>query len=102
MMKTDKSLYLVSSQSAVPGRATGGSRSHLRLVPAGAGFDEDAPLVRSEAQRRMSAGPQLHVQPAAPLAPRSLSRPFAQRMMQLATDVAVFAVALIVGLRPNA
>ena len=38
----------------------------------------------------------------APLAPRPLARPFGLRVMQAASDVAVFAVALLAGLRPNA
>ena len=96
-MKTDKRLYVVSSQPAAAGRAVGGSRSHLRLVRAGVAGDELAPLVRSGVRRRRSASGS-----EAPLARRSLSRPFGQRMMQAASDIAVLAVALIVGLRPSA
>jgi hypothetical protein len=40
------------------------------------------------------------VQPRRP--PRSLSRPFGQRVMQVAKDVAVLALALLLGLRPLA
>jgi len=96
-MKADRRLYLVSSQRGVAGRAAGASRGHLRLVRGALAGDEDAPLVRSEPlPRRWAPSPQL------PLARRSLSRPLGQRVMQAASDVAVLAVALIVGLRPNA
>jgi hypothetical protein len=84
-MKSDKPLYLVSShpraKHAVRSRA-----SHLRLV------------------QPVSAGPAVSVVRPVPARsrPGSLSRSFGQRMLQAASDVAVLAVALIVGLRPNA
>jgi hypothetical protein len=83
-MKSDKPLYLVSSRPGAA-RVVRGSRSHLRLVPAAAASSSANPT------RRHSR-----------VAPPSLSRPLGQRVVQAASDVAVLAVALIVGLRPNA
>jgi hypothetical protein len=104
-MKADRCLYLVSSQRGVAGCAVGASRSHLRLVRGALAGDEDAPLTRSgPLSRRWAASEPLSRRWAArlPLPRRSLSRPFARRMIQAASDVAVLAVALIVGLRPSA
>jgi len=74
------------------------SRSHLRVVG-----------VEPEPETVLTALAPSHEPPAstlrpmpAPLAPRSLARPLGLRVMQAASDVAVFAVALLAGLRPNA
>jgi hypothetical protein len=91
-MKSDKPLYLVSSRPGAT-RAAPGRHSHLRLV-------HSVPMVVVPA----AVAPVVIAARPAPARsrPRSLSRPFGQRMVQAASDVAVLAVALIVGLRPNA
>ena len=83
-MKSDKPLYLASSRPGAM-RIVRGSHCHLRLVPPAAASPAASPTPR-------------HVRPGQ----RSLSRPFGQRVVQAASDAAVLAVALIVGLRPNA
>jgi hypothetical protein len=83
-MKSDKPLYLVSSRPGAT-HIVRGSHSHLRLVPAAAASSSASPTLRHSR-----------------VAQRSLSRPFGQRVVQAASDAAVLAVALIVGLRPNA
>jgi len=88
-MKSDKSLYLVSNRPGVT-RVVRGSQSHLRLV---------SPALLPGAQL---PGAQLPAAQQRPLTRRSLSRPWGQRLLQAAGDVAVLVVALIVGLRPNA
>jgi hypothetical protein len=68
-------------------------RAHLRLVEAEP--EPEAPSVPGAdppaSALRFIAAPD-----------HSLERPFSQRMMQVASDAAVFAIALLVGLRPNA
>lgn len=73
-MESDRRLYLVGSRAGVT-LVVRGCQSHLRLV-------HSAPPPRREK--------------------RSLSRPFGQRILQVASDAAVLAIALIVGLRPSA
>jgi len=97
-LRTDRRLYLVSSQPGAPASSVRARRSHLRLVE-----------MRSEPEILPTALPPRHEPPASttrpipgPLAPRPLARPFGLRVMQAASDVAVFAVALLAGLRPNA
>ena len=83
-MTTDRRLYLVSSQPGAAAKPVHARRTHLRLV---------------EVEREPEAPP---VSLARPVTARPLTRPLGQRMMQVASDAAVFAVALLVGLRPNA
>jgi hypothetical protein len=90
-MKSDKPLQLVSSRPGAT-RVVRGSHSHLRLVRSAPLLPPPAPAPTVAAN---AAVPARHAR-------RSLSRPFAQRMVQAASDVAVLAVALIVGLRPSA
>jgi hypothetical protein len=72
--------------------------SHLRLVQA----EPEPEAAQAPLAEALSAeAPASTLRPIA--APdRSLERPFSQRMMQVASDAAVFAIALLVGLRPNA
>jgi hypothetical protein len=90
-LSSDRRLYLVSSQPGAPATPARARRAHLRLVepepeaPSVPGADPPASALR------FIAAPD-----------HSLERPFSQRMMQVASDAAVFAIALLVGLRPNA
>ncbi len=95
-MKTDRRLYLVSSQPAAPASAVRVHRSHLRLV----GGAPEAPLPALVPQPEPPASTARPIAP--PAGPRPLARPFGLRVMQVASDAAVFAVALLAGLRPNA
>jgi hypothetical protein len=89
-LRTDRRLYLVSSQPGAPASAVRARRSHLRLVAVEP--EPEAPLT--------ALAPASTARPIEPSRPQV--RPFGQRMMQVASDAAVFAVALLVGLRPNA
>lgn len=90
-MTTDRRLYLVSSQPGAPANTVRVRRSHLRLVGA-----DPQPVTA------LPPRPEPPASTARPLAPRPLARPFGLRVMEVASDAAVFAVALLAGLRPNA
>lgn len=95
-MRTDRRLYLVSSQPGAPVKSLHAGAAHLRLVAR-------APEVPTLALTRTPEPPASAARPIAPpLTSRPIVRPFGQRVLQAASDVAVFAVALLVGLRPNA
>lgn len=97
-MTTDRRLYLVSSQPGAAAASVRARRSHLRLVGA-----EPEPQILLTALAPRHEPPASTARPIpAPLVPRSLARPFGLRVMQVASDAAVFAVALLAGLRPNA
>ncbi|MEO8178731.1 MAG: hypothetical protein ABI895_07855 [Deltaproteobacteria bacterium] len=98
-MKSDKSLYLISNRSGAT-QVVRGSQSHLRLVHSAPLPAALSPAALSPAA--LSPAAPLPAAPQRPLARRSLSRPWGQRLLQAAGDVAVLAVALIVGLRPSA
>lgn len=97
-MTTDRRLYLVSSQPGAPASAVRVRRSHLRLV--GAEPQPDAPQTALAPRNEPSVSPARPLE--RPVPPRPLARPFGLRVMQVASDAAVFAVALLAGLRPNA
>lgn len=122
-MKSGKPLVLVVNHSmnhsgTVQRRARRGvgQRSHLRLVAvegaalarvAGVGGGcvavdlQDATRARETEPSRPTPLAVVPTQrPVRP--PRSFSRPFGQRIVQVANDVAVLALALISGLRPRA
>lgn len=94
-MKSGKPLMLVVNRGETSARAGVSSarkeRSHLRLVSVAgqpiAGLAVAGPAPRSVHPRRP---------------PPSLSRPFGRRVVQVANDVAVLALALLSGLRPLA
>ncbi|MEY2936305.1 MAG: hypothetical protein RL033_7054 [Pseudomonadota bacterium] len=97
-MKSGKPLVLMVNRSETARRAVAPSvrkeRSHLRLVSV-AGQPVAGPVF---------AAPALVALPSVPTRrpPRSLSRPFGRRVVQVANDVAVLALALLSGLRPLA
>jgi hypothetical protein len=124
-MKSDKPLVLVVSRSGTVQRKRRGvgQRSHLRLVAtdgvavarvvAGGvlattrreprAVPARASLVKEPASAKpLPASSRAATPPAERPPPPSLARPFGQRVMQAANDVAVLALALLSGLRPRA
>lgn len=120
-MKSSKPLVLVVNRSGTVQRRARrgvGQRSHLRLVAAeGVALASVAGLEPRRVARASSVAPVAPVATRAlaraPLAvvpaprpqrppPPSLSRPFGQRVIRAANDVAVLALALLSGLRPRA
>ena len=95
-MKSHKQLILVSSRPGGVVRSAG-ARSHLRLV-----HSASAPTDVLAPPPAVLLAPTRVLRQGLLLPPRSLTRPFWQRMLQLAGDVVVVFVALVVGLRPNA